>query len=513
MTRFHSIVVLAAIAFVFACGDDNGGARDAAVDTSMDASAAVDTPLDTTADTSGDVSADASDTSANTVDVPFHAFPAAEGFGAESVGGRGGRVIQVTNLNDSGPGSLREACEASGPRTVVFRVGGTITVESTIEIDNPFITIAGQTAPGDGILIRGNGARSLTLMRVTTHDVIIRYLRMRRGPSTNGGECVGDTIQIIEGDLVVIDHISASWTTDQILTFWPASRTTVQHSILSEALHNSTHSDDCSANGPLEAHALGPIVGAGSDQVTFYQNVFANNVGRNPAFLNRGGGTHESVNNLVYNVCYAMQFNGIDDTVLGNAIGNLIMLGPNSCDGHRNNVLASGNLELYVRDNLTPARNDGDDEWLATSQFLQRTPADTSFQTMTPATTPTTRIIAANQVYDQIPAMAGARLASRPDGTFAEVLDAPDMRVLADVRSGDGRTGTTGRRLDHPDDVGGWPVIADGTAYDDADADGMADVWETARGLSPSDASDANLDPDADGYTNLEEFLNGTEPG
>ena len=456
---------------------------------------------------------DPSDATSDTVDVPFRAFPSAEGFGAESVGGRGGRVIQVTNLDDSGPGSLRAACEASGPRTVVFRVGGTITVGSPIQIEDPFITVAGQTAPGDGILIRGNGARSLTLLRIRTHDVILRHLRFRRGPSTEGGECTGDTIQIIDGDLVVIDHISASWTTDQLLTFYPATRTTVQHSILSEALHDSTHSDDCTADGPLEPHGLGPIIANGSDEVTFYRNVFANNIGRNPFFADDGA-VFEAVNNLVYNVCYAMQFSGDGaETTRGNAIGNLIMEGPNSCAEHRNNVLVSGNLEMYVRDNLTPARDEGDDEWLATSEFLSRTPADSAFQVDEPADTPTTRVMPASEVYGSVPADAGARLATNADGSFRVAIDAPDVRVLDDVRSGTERVGTSGRRLNHPDDVGGWPTIADGTPYDDADADGMADSWEAAHGLSPSDPDDRNGDPDGDGYTNLEEYLNATLPG
>ena len=112
-----------------------------------------------------------------------------------------------------------------------------------------------------------------------------------------------------------------------------------------------------------------------------------------------------------------------------------------------------------------------------------------------------------------MPDDAGAFLAASPDGSFREVRDAPDMRVLADVRSGTPREGTTGRRLNHPDDVGGWPTIADGTPYDDADADGMADLWEARHGLSSSDPEDRNGDPDGDGYTNLEEYLNGTLPG
>lgn len=476
-----------------------------------------DVEQDAQVDTHTDPQADATSpdsSEVDTVDTPFAAFPEAQGFGSVSVGGRGGEVIQVTNLDDSGPGSFRAAAEASGPRTIVFRVGGTITLESNVEIRDPFVTIAGQTAPGDGILLRGNGARSLSMLRVFTHDVIIRHLRFRRGPSTNGGECNADAIALLGADRVIVDHVSASWTTDQIMTLWPATNATIQESIMSEALHDSTHSDDCTPDGPLEPHGLGPIVGNASDRVTFYRNVFANNIGRNPAVSSTIGATVEVINNVIYNVCYAVSLSGSGgDTLEANAIGNYIKWGPQSCGGHRNNILMSGNVSAYLEDNLTPARVAGDDEWLASSEFLSQTPADSGFQASTRFPTLTADIASAEQTYAQVPDTAGARLVSQENGEFREVRFPVDQRSIDDLRSGTATEGTSGRRLDHPDEVGGWPSVAGGTAYIDADADGMPDSWETSHGLDPTDASDRNDDPDADGYTNLEEFLNGTLPG
>lgn len=513
--------------FLFCCLLAAGcGAETSVADASSDSSSDVATDgatMDTNADSSAPDAPETTDSglpdmpdvpALDTVDTPFAAFPAAEGFGAVAIGGRGGRVVQVTNLNDAGPGSFREACEASGPRTVVFRVGGTITLESNIEVREPFLTIAGQTAPGDGIMVRGNGARNLSMLRVFTHDVIIRHLQFRRGPSTEGGECNADAIALLEADRVIIDHVSAGWTTDQILTFWPATNVTVQESILTEALNDSTHSDDCTADGPLEPHGLGPIAGNDSTNITFFRNVFANNLGRNPQLSPRIGGTVEVVNNVVYNVCYAVSLTGLgEDTLQANAIGNYIKWGPNSCEGHRNNILVSRNVRAYLEDNLTPARNDGEDEWLASSQFLDQTPARDEFRSLERFVTPTTRIVTAEQTYAQVPESAGARLVALETGEFQVVRHPVDQRSIDDLRSGTAREGTSGRRLDHPDEVGGWPEVAGGTPYPDADEDGMPDAWEDLHGLDPADSEDRNGDPDGDGYTNLEEFLNGTLPG
>ena len=164
------------------------------------------------------------------------AFPTAEGFGAKALGGRGGAVIEVTNLDDSGPGSLRDAVEQEGPRTIVFRVGGTIKVQRPIGIREPYITIAGQTAPGDGILISNLPVNEEPPLTVETHDVVIRYLRLRPGSSSEPSCCV-DALGLMEGARnVMIDHVSLSWGVDEMLgASGDASDFTMQWSILSEA--------------------------------------------------------------------------------------------------------------------------------------------------------------------------------------------------------------------------------------------------------------------------------------
>ncbi|MHC4933496.1 MAG: hypothetical protein ACYTGV_15030 [Planctomycetota bacterium] len=147
------------------------------------------------------------------------AFPGAEGFGAHSIGGRGGQVIEVTNLNDAGPGSLRAALEASGPRIVVFRVAGTIELDSSIEVQNPYLTVAGQTAPGDGITLKNSPLNAKTPLKIETYEVVIRYLRSRPGSNpADSGTLDALTISNEEADVynVIVDHSSFSWATGGI---------------------------------------------------------------------------------------------------------------------------------------------------------------------------------------------------------------------------------------------------------------------------------------------------------
>lgn len=171
-------------------------------------------------------------------------FPCAEGFGAKSTGGRGGKLIYVTNTNDAGNGSLRAACEASGARIVVFKVSGLISLKSRINISNPFITIAGQTAPGDGICLRGGQ------LSVNTHDVIIRYIRSRAGDNSDYDSGINpdnrDCFEIQNESSppynVIFDHCSATWGIDETMSTWyPCKDITIQWCLIGEALHNSLH--------------------------------------------------------------------------------------------------------------------------------------------------------------------------------------------------------------------------------------------------------------------------------
>ncbi len=430
----------------------------------------------------------------DTDDGPLLAFPGAVGFGKDTVGGRGGRVIYVTSLEDSGPGTLREALEAQGPRTVIFRVSGTVALDSSVNIEHPNITVAGQSAPGGGIAVRHSGIAGFgaPLIYVRTSDVIIRHLRLRRGASAEG-ECCGDAMTLIDAERVVIDHCSMSWGTDETFNAWPASRVTVQNTIFSEALREASHEED----GMIQMHAFAFLLGNSSHDFTLHRNLFAHNTGRNPAIQGTGG-QFQLTNNLIYNTCYSATLGGNSETAVTeyNAIGNWIVEGANRCQRGRNSLLIGGDFaSVYVEDNLTPYRSEGDDEWMATAVFLELPPAPAGFQSASKFAMPEYPVVAAKDLMTEVLPDVGATLPMR---------DAVDARVVEDV------VDRTGGIIDDPSEVGGWPDLSGGAPYPDADGDGMDDGWERSVGLDPGDGSDGAQDADGDGYTNLEEFLNGT---
>ena len=452
--------------------------------------------MDASAPDVGDTGRDAEppvDSGGSTHDGPLLAFPGALGYGAQAKGGRGGEVVYVTNLRDSGSGSLRAALESSGPRTVVFRVAGTIELESTIHVKEPFVTVAGQSAPGGGIALRHSGVSGFgkPLVTVSTHDVILRHVRFRRGPSAEG-ECCGDNLLLINARDVIIDHCSFSWSTDESLNGWPAERVTIQRSLIAESLAKSSHEED----GVIESHALAALFGDASDEITFIQNVFAHNTGRNPQIAPTQGGTFQVVNNLVVNTCYAMTLSAKQGPQARfDAIGNVIIAGDNTCGKGRASILLSGDVKVYVEDNLTPYRREGQDEWLATAVFRQEPPADRALRAESPHVTPGAARYKASELEAALLPGVGATLPHR---------DAADDRVIQSVRDRGGAI------IDLPAQVGGWPHLEMGQAYADEDLDGMDDEWERAHGLDPS-SPDGRLDRDGDGYTNLEEFLNNTK--
>ena len=190
------------------------------------------------------------------------AFPTAEGYGKYSKGGRGGVVYEVTNLNDSGEGSLRAAIEAPGPRTVVFRVSGTITLDSPLTIKNPYITIAGQTAPGDGICIKGS-------LIISADELIIRYIRVRPNPAV--GEV--DAITGRYSKNIILDHVSASWGNDEVLSLYRNEYVTIQWCMITETCAKFK-------NGENKGHRFGGIWG--NNYATYHHNLFAHNDSRNP---------------------------------------------------------------------------------------------------------------------------------------------------------------------------------------------------------------------------------------
>jgi len=434
------------------------------------------------------------------------AFPGAEGFGAETPGGRGGQVIEVTTLNDTGPGSFRAACEAKGPRIIVFRTGGMIEVESPIRISEPFITIAGQSAPGDGITLKASDEMRLPVMHIASHDVVIRGLRIRRGASL-GKSVVGDGLSIHNKEKaprrIVIDHCSISWGVDENLDAWySADDITIQWCVISEALHNSSH--------PKGAHSKGTLIGADVKRVSYHHNLLAHNVARNPQFSNDDG-TNHIINNVIYNWMYfGSQFSKAGEVAPKvNLIGNTYHAGADTRIERYEVTLSNypkAQPWFYVRDNLGPHRADsGDDEWAligdassGLGKDWMRVAAAKGIQREDPwpdSPVPVT-IHPARQAYELVLAEAGVTVPRR---------DAVDHRVIADVRN------TTGRCIDDPSDVGGWPTLDTGSPPADADRDGMPDHWEEQHGLDPDNGEDRN-DKAASGYTWIEEYLNSLFP-
>jgi len=426
-------------------------------------------------------------------EVRVPAFPGAEGFGSRTPGGRGGRVIEVTNLNPDGPGSLRAAINAKGPRMVLFRVGGTIHLAGYITIREPFLTIAGQTAPGDGICLQGGG------LLVMTHDVVIRYLRIRVGDDVEGQDPDNrDAIDIGEHDVpvynVIIDHCSVSWAIDESITTWypTCHDVTVQWCIVSEGLHDSLH-----PNGP---HSMGILVGPGCRRVSLHHNLMAHNHARNP--LVSPNTEIEIINNVVYNWMWGATDLGncgypVEQPLLANVIGNYYKSGPST----RANPPFGINIKpcwkgskVYIRGNIGPSRpTDTQDDWR-----LVLNQAGEGAKVNSPALAPSgIRVQPAMQAYEDVLAKAGAVLPLR---------DVVDARIVEEVRTGKGRI------IHTPAEVGGWPPYRSAEPPADSDHDGMPDEWEREHGFELANPDDGPRDADGDGFTNVEEYLNGTHP-
>ncbi len=423
---------------------------------------------------------------------PDHApaFLGAEGFGKYTIGGRGGRVIEVTNLKDSGPGSFRAACEAEGPRTVVFRVSGTIPLESEFDIENPFITIAGQTAPGDGICIKNYQ------VEFDTDQVIIRYLRFRPGDEA-GEEQDGFGGQ---GDHVVIDHCSVSWGIDETLSINKASNLTVQWCMATESLTNSIHKKG--------AHGYGGLWGGPGG--SFHHNILAHHTSRNPrASGNRDSGLLDFRNNVIYNWGFNSAYGG--ELWPRNWINNYYKLGPATSENVRDRIFLQKNPrgKMYADGNFVwgfpeiSANNwSGGIDFAEDGEATEETLRVHAPYIVAPVTTQS-----AEDAYGHVLERAGASLHR----------DAVDARIVDEIRSGTAHYGETYKGggkgiIDSQTAVGGWPALQSQPAPPDADHDGMPDDWETARGLDPNDDADGPQDRDNDGYTNLEDYLNSLVP-
>jgi hypothetical protein len=456
-------------------------------------------------------------------DIP--AFPGAEGGGKFSFGGRGGKVLVVTNLHDDGPGSFRWACEQGGARIIVFNVAGIIKLRTPLIIRAPYITIQGQTAPGDGVCIAGE------TVWINTHDVIIRFMRFRRGETwvgrrddAIGGNPVGN---------IMIDHVSATWGLDENMSMYRhmyndstgkiedkfgTVNITIQNSIFAEALDTWNHS-------------FGSTLGG--ENCAFVRNLWANNTGRNPSI--GWNGIFNFANNVVFNWVHR-SIDGGDYRAQFNIINNYFQPGPatpkNNNVGHRILKPESGRSKLkrhyygraYVHGNVMegyPAITK--DNWNGGVQVEEEgsTGAYTAeIKWNKPLPMPEMTIIPAEDARKYVLANAGATLPKR---------DAVDARIVKQVATGKidydpnvklPETQFKHRRLPidsyklgiitDPAQVGGYPVYK-GTPYKDSDNDGIPDDWETKHGLNPKQAADAAAYAKS-GYTNIEEYLNSVVP-
>jgi len=445
------------------------------------------------------------------------AFPGAEGAGAFTVGGRGGKIYVVTSLEDSGPGTFREACEAAGPRTVVFNVAGIIYLKRPIDIIAPYLTMAGQTAPGDGVCIAG------MTTHVDTHDVVIRYMRFRRG-ATNlfdrddclGGQPIGN---------VIVDHCSTSWGLDENLSMYrhvytpkdskeflkyPTLNITIQWSISSEALNKY-------------GHAFGGTWGGFN--TSFHHNLFACNTGRNPSI----GMSYDFnfVNNVIFNWRHR-SLDGGDQGSRVNCINNYYKPGPvtEASVRHRIGLPQSSTFKpdptvrlgkWYVSGNVV----EGDqtvtaDNWNDGVQFSEGHVDENTKAIAADHVKDKIAAVRVNQPFSQAPIVTQSaadayQTVLAQSGATLPVRDSVDARATEQARTGKVIFSEGKGIISEVSQVGGYPDYK-GQPAADVGVDGIPLWWKTKYKLDTKDADLASKDLQGDGYTVIEKFLAGLDP-
>ncbi|MBA3879039.1 MAG: pectate lyase [Sphingobium sp.] len=416
------------------------------------------------------------------------AFPGAEGAGRFALGGRGGKVLTVTTLADSGPGSLRAAVEAKGPRIIVFALSGTIKLAKPLRIREGRVTIAGQSAPGDGITLRDYP------LEVAADDVVIRYIRSRLGDES---KTESDAIWIASGRRIILDHVSASWSVDETLSA-SANYTqpnegwfdlTVQWSIIANSLTKSLH-----AKGE---HGYGSLIRGGRGaKASWHHNLWANHSARMPRPGNYSGPEVDPVgaffdfrSNVFYNWGGGHSGYNADTATLSryNFVDNAYVTGPQSGKPiafKESDTLAKAYFAGNSMNGAIPA-----DPWslvtgISPDGYRLTAPVDVAPVASDPAPSAYTRVLAG----------AGA----------SKVRDAIDLAVVAGVRD------KTGHQINSQTEMGGWPELKSLPAPKDSDGDGMPDAWEKAHGLNQ--AKDDSAGVGKDGYTHVEAYLNGLVP-
>jgi pectate lyase len=433
----------------------------------------------------------------------FPAFPGAEGCGVDAAGGRGGDLYFVTNTNDTGAGSLRNGINtASGPRTILFKVSGNIDLASNLAINKPHLTIAGQTAPGDGITLR----RRTTSVQ-DTHDVIVRHLRCRPGDMDSSFE--DDSFHVVNGTNIMVDHVSASWSVDECLSVTHSTNVTIQWCTIGESLKNSQH-----AKG---AHGYGSLLRYGMGQLTYHHNLYQHNDSRNPRLGDRI--KLDFVNNVIYNWGGTAGYSGgngatedAKDNPGGvftnylNYIGNYLVAGPSSTSPRIAFDSGATNTVIYQFNNFIDTNKNTTLDGMNIGWGMFGTPYNVAASPypLPPVTTNTPAV-----AYQRVLAYVGAW----------QVRDEPDLRLIGTVRTHTGRlvdaVGPANQATDYVTNtingtnyvfVRGWPTLNSTTPPADTDNDGIPDYWERALGWDPAAAN--NNHTNADGYTDLEWYLN-----
>ena len=443
-----------------------------------------------------------------TINAQPAAFPGAEGFGKFTTGGRGGSVAIVNNLEDDGPGSLRAALNTKGAKMVVFAVSGTIHLQSKLVIPAN-TTIAGQSAPGDGICIADYP------VLLGGNNIIVRYLRVRMGDRyQNKGMVDGagsdDALGGTRRSNIIVDHCSISWSTDEVFSVYAGDSTTLQWNIISEPLNYSYHFEK--GDKDFEHHGYGAIWGG--KHLSAHHNLFAHCNSRTPRFDGIRNAPEENVdyrNNVIYNWGGNNIYAGEGGTY--NLVNNYYKYGPSTSNKIKYQILNPydkapqipfGKFYLdgnYIDGSAEVTRNN----WIGvrvgnnsnTEVPVSQVKLDNPFVAIAiPAQT-------AAQAYDDILSRGGAILPAR---------DTLDARIVLDVKNRTGRfidvQGGYPHGTPYEQTVNAWPLLKSKPALKDADNDGMPDEWEKKHGLNPNDPSDAaayKLDKE---YTNIEVYLN-----
>jgi hypothetical protein len=436
------------------------------------------------------------------------AFPGAEGFGRYVTGGRGGKVIHVTTLNDSGKGSLREALSTSGKRTIVFDVAGNIVLKSALSISKGDVTIAGQTAPGDGICITNFSTQC------KASNVIVRFIRFRLGDQGTASDGTNDQDTFWGRNLsnIMIDHCSMSWSTDECSSWYDNANFTMQWCILSESLANAGHEKG--------SHGYGGIWGGHS--ATFHHTLLADHNSRNPRFCGSRFCNREDIELVDYRNCVVYNWGQTNSGYAAeggryNFVNNYYKSGPGTANGLKYRIFQASADDgtnsqakgvyghFYVNGNYMEDKGENWD-WngfiVDNRNNASMTKTKIKPDTIYPYGTVTTHTAA--KAYEKVLAYAG--VSHKRDVVDLRVTMEAQERISLYTGSVSGIEGI----IDSQQDVGGWPVLKGGTKATDTDNDGIPDAWETANGLNPNDASDAtaySIDPKGY-YTNIEVYCN-----